>query len=570
MTELKNYLSEKNISVKDFAKITNVKEKKLNRVFDNQAFFSDDEATRVSSFLGVSKNELYHGVIERKGELPEVAENNNLNHFRYYVKNRFKKYRYIGNILAFITGGLFAVLTMGYVGLMFYGITGLPTILRSLEVMLCCLIIPVFGSVLFGDIAKEKLLEKYATAHCKINLESVGVSVMLLVYSICAFANDFIPVVSLILILLGAVSLPAISVISPFKKAPFKNRGLQFFVYMIPTIVLIVAEVFIRNYVVEITPAEAGVAGHALATASNFFSYVFALVISAVFSFCLLGFAKPFIKGVGKFFEPVKKTKTISKQKIIAKTTLCILLCVASYLSITLLQGIYLKNMYTNMFEGQEETVNWTSELITDYDTQFKKGEYDVIKFEGMKIKIPESYKFNKDSDYASVYKKGEDSIIMLQKPMYEYSHDFDIFDEDFGDGKLTEEQLEGIKEDFIKSFGFYPKTFYEWQKLNGMVTLDDIDIFNPRKTAILSTVLIMKATAVVPNSEYYLYENGDLYATIIISTIENEEKGNREMVSISFGSTDLKYGVTMARPDQDNETTIEEIIKILNSINID
>ena len=570
MTKLKELLAEKNISVREFSKITKIKEKKVKRVLDNQAFFSGDEATRVSAFLGVSKNELYHGVLERKGELPEVAENNNLNHFRYYVKNRFKKYRYIGNILAFITGGLFAVLTMGYVGLMFYGITGLPTILRSLEVMLCCLIIPVFGSVLFGDIAKEKLLEKYATAHCKINLESVGVSVMLLVYSICAFVNDFIPVVSLILILLGAVSLPAISVISPFKKAPFKNRGLQFFVYMIPTIVLIVAEVFIRNYVVEITPAETGVAGHALATASNFFSYVFALVISVVFSFCLLGFAKPFIKGVGKFFEPVKKTKTISKQKIIAKTTLCILLCVASYLSITLLQGIYLKNMYTNMFEGQEETVNWTSELITDYDTQFKKGEYDVIKFEGMKIKIPKGYKFDKEGEYTTYYKSGEDRLLMLQKTFVSESLDFDLFDEDFGDGKLTEEQKEELKSDYIKYFGVYPKNMYEWQKLNGSVTLDDIDIFNPRKTALLSTTLIMKSVAVVPDSEYYLYENGDLYATIIIHTNENEEKGDREMVSVSFGSPNLEYSFTLAHPDQDNDKTIEEVTKILNSINID
>lgn len=569
VTELKNYLTEKNISVKDFAKITKVKEKKLTRVLDNQAFFTEAELDRVSAFLGVSKNELCCGVFERKGELPEVAEQNNLNHFRYYIKNRFKKLRYIGNILAFITGGLFAVLTLGYVGLMFYGITGLPTILRSLEVILCCLIIPVFGSVLFGDIAKEKLLEKDATAHCKINLESVGVSVMLLVYSICAFVNGFIPVVSLILILLGAVSLPAISVISPFKKAPFKNRGLQFFVYMIPTIVLIVAEVFIRNYVVVITPAESGVAGHALATASNFFSYVFALVISVVFSFCLLGFAKPFIKGVGKFFEPVKKTKTISKQKIIAKTILCILLCVASYLSITLLQGMYLKNMYTNMFEGQEETVNWTADFVTDFESQYKKGEYNVVKFEGLKMKIPKGYKFDKEGEYTTYYKSGEDRLLMLQKTFVSESLDFDLFDEDFGDGKLTEEQLEGIKEDFVKSFGFYPKNFYEWQKLNGMVTLDDIDIFNPRKTTLLSTVFIMKATAIIPDSEYYLYENRDLYATIIIHTIENEEKGDKEMVSVSFGSPNLEYSFTLARPDQDNDKTIEEVTKILNSVKV-
>ena len=48
MTELKNYLTEKNISLKDFAKITKVKAKKLTRILDNQAFFSDDEATRAS------------------------------------------------------------------------------------------------------------------------------------------------------------------------------------------------------------------------------------------------------------------------------------------------------------------------------------------------------------------------------------------------------------------------------------------------------------------------------------------------------------------------------------------
>ena len=70
MTELINYLSEKNISVKDFAKITKIKVKRLNAVLNNQAFFSEGELNRVSAFLGVSKNELMHGVIERKGELP--------------------------------------------------------------------------------------------------------------------------------------------------------------------------------------------------------------------------------------------------------------------------------------------------------------------------------------------------------------------------------------------------------------------------------------------------------------------------------------------------------------------
>lgn len=219
------------------------------------------------------------------------------------------------------------------------------------------------------------------------------------------------------------------------------------------------------------------------------------------------------------------------------------------------------------MLEGKEDTVNWTADFVTDFESQYKKGEYDVVKFEGMKIKIPKGYSFDKKTNYTTIYKKGEDNFIMLQKPMYEQPLDFDLFDEDFGDGKLTEEQKEELKSDYIKYFGVYPKNMYEWHKLNGSVTLDDIDIFNPRKTALLSTTLIMKSVAAVPDSQYYLYENGDLYANIIIHTNENEEKGDKEMVSVSFGSPNLEYSFTLARPDQDNNVTIEEVTKILNSV---
>ena len=154
-------------------------------------------------------------------------------------------------------------------------------------------------------------------------------------------------------------------------------------------------------------------------------------------------------------------------------------------------------------------------------------------------------------TEYSDVYKKDEEHILIFQKPYDSLSSEtgFDLFDEDFGEGKYTPEQIQEIKDTFVDSFGFYPDSYYEWQKLNGMVTLDDIDIFNPRKTAVLSTVFIMKATMVVPDSQYYLYENEDLYATITIKKTENTEKGDREMVSVSFGSTGLEYSFTMVRP---------------------
>ena len=567
MTLLKNYLEEKNISVKDFAKITKVKEKKLNAILENKSFFNDDEADRVAAFLGVSKYEFYRGVVERKGELPEVTAENNIDHFRYYFKKRFKSAIVLLNILAVICALFIIGVAFCYIVLMFAGVTGLPTILRDIEVLLAGYIIPVFVMFCLCDIAKEKTLEKKATPFGTLKIEAVGMSLMLVLFAIVSYVNDFSPVVSLILTIVGAASLFIISIFPPFKKKPFSNRLLQLVVYIIPTVLLCVSETFTFKYVGSITPTEEGAVGEALATAADMFSFIFALLILSVLYFSLVSYYKVFLNAIGKFFTPIRKIKSITKHKLSAHIIIGVVIGSLTFFSIWVSQGVYLKYMYTTMFEGQEDTVNWTSELITDYDKDFKKGEYDVIEFEGMEIKIPQSYKFDNESEYTTVYKDGEGSIIMLKKPFYEETLNYDLFDEDFADGKLTEKQINDIKDDFVKYFGFYPTNFYEWQKLNGTATLDDIDIFNPRKTAILSTVFIMKATTVVPNSEYYLYENGDLYATILVFTVENEEKGNREMVSISFGSKNLEYNVTMAHPDQDNSITIEEVTKILNSI---
>ena len=569
MTELKNYLAEKNISVKDFAKITKVKEKKLKRVLESQAFFSGDEATRVSAFLGVSKNELYHGVVERKGELPEVAEQNNLNHFRYFVKNRFKNTKRFLNVLSAVMGFSEAGLALIYIILMFVQITGLPTILRSFDVLLLCFIVPVFGVALFVDIGRYKILEKKATMFSKINFEAVGISVMLLVFSISCFVKDFIPIEALILTVIGSVALSVVSFISPFKKRPFENRFIQFVVYMIPVAFLIAAEVIVGIYFTEMTVGD-GTVTEALENVTILFFFVFGLLIFGVFYFSLIQFFNVFVKGVGKFFEPAKKAESIGKCKLAAYIIGCVVLATITFLGILASQGLYLKYIYVNMLEGKEDTVNWTADFVTNFESQYKKGEYDIVKFEGMKIKIPKGYSFDKKTENTSIYKADENCFIMLQKPFYEQPLDYDLFDEDFGEGKITEEQKEELKKDFIKYFGVYPKNMYEWYKLNGSVTLDDINVFNPRKTALLATTLIMKSVAAVPDSEYYLYENGDLYATIIIHTIESEEKGNREMVSVSFGSPNLEYSFTLAQPDQDNDLTIEEITKILNSINVD
>ncbi len=571
MTELKEFLTDKNISVKDFAKITKVKEKKLKKVLDNQAFFSGDEANRVSTFLGVSNNELYHGVFERKGELPEVAEQNNLNHFRYYLKNRFKTkkniHRFFGTLLGFF-GGLLLVF---YVAVMFIGVSGLPTILRSFDVMLFCLIMPLIGISMVQDFAFEKTYKKKSVKENNLKKESLAFSALVLLFGIVSFANEFIPVTVLIFLIVSAISQVLLSFTSVFKNKPFINGFARFGLYAIPTIFMLAASGFLEDSLNK------NVSDDIMSSSSSEVAMVFVglmlfWLIFASFVFALKQADNVFVEGTGNLVSPMKKEKTITKKRMTVSTIIYSLFACLIFLGICASQGLYLKYIYMNMLEGKEDTVNWTADFVTDFESQYEKGEYDVVKFEGMKIKIPKGYSFDKKTEYTIIYKDGEERLITFQKPFYSDSKDadYDLFDEDFGEGKLTEEQKEELKNDYIKYFGVYPKNMYEWHKLNGSVTLDDIDIFNPRKTALLSTTLIMKSVAAVPDSRYYLYENGDLYATVIIHTIENEEKGDREMVSVSFGSPNLEYGITLAHPDQDDSITIEEVTKILNSINLD
>ena len=562
MTELKNLLIEKNISVKEFSKITKVKEKKLNRVIDNQAFFSDAEASRVSAFLGVSKNELYHGVVERKGELSEVTAENNINHFRYYYKTRFNSAIVLLNIFAAIGGLFFVGVAFSYIILMLAGITGLPTILREIDVLLLGYVIPACLMFCLCDIAKEKTLEKKATPFGTLNVESIGISLMLIAFAIVTYVNDFSPVVSLVLTIVGAVLLSVITIFSPFKKLPFSNRVLQLVLYMIPTALLSISEAFVLKYVKSITPVEEGATGEALATAADLFGIIFALLIFGVLYFSLISYYKAFLNATGSFFTPIKKVKSITKCKLAQHITIAVVIGSLTFLSIWVSQGVYLKYIYTNVLGEHVESTNWTAEYITDFDNQFKKGEYQVVEYEGMQVKIPKGYKLDKETEYTITYKKDDQNSIIFSKPI-----NSGIGDSAYAESALTPEQRASLEECYIEGYGFYPQTMYEWHKIMGMVTPDDIDIFNPKKTVAQYTVLTMKAIATTSDFSYYLYENDGLYASITTHLVENNEKGNRDLVSIAFGSMDLEYTIMFTNPVQDENANVEKIEKILNSI---
>lgn len=569
MTALNNYLAEKNISVKDFAKITKVKEKKLKRVLENQAFFSGDEATRVSAFFGVSKNELYHGVVERKGELSEVAEQNNLNHFRYYLKNRFKTKKNIHRFLEALLGFFGGLLLVFYVAVMFIGISGLPTIFRSFDVMLFCLIMPLIGISMVQDFAFEKTYKKKSVKENTLKKESLAFSAIVLLFGIVSFVNEFIPFTVLIFLIVSAISQVLLSFTCVFKNKPFINGFARFGLYAIPTIFMLAASGFLEDYLNK------NVSDDIMSSSSSEVAMVFVglmlfWLIFASFIFALKQADNMFVEGAGNLVLPMKKEKTITKKRMAVSVAIYGLFACLVFLGICVSQGLYLKYMYVNMFDGQEETVNWTSEYVTDYVTRYKKGEYDVVKYKGNEIELPKGYKLDRKTDDTITYKKSEKSYLVLSAA-YSDESSLGLFDNDFGEGKITEKQKKELKEDFIKYFGVYPTTMYEWQKLYGNMTLDDVNIFNPKKTALMSSVFIMKSICTVPDSEYYLYENGDLYATILIHTINNKEKGTtNEMVDICFGSTALEYNITLVRPAEDGDRALDDAIKILNSINID
>lgn len=285
MTELINYLSEKNISVKDFAKITKIKVKRLNAVLNNQSFFSESELNIVSAFLGVSNNELIHGVTERKGELLEVAEQNNLNHFRYYLKNRFKTKKNIHRFLEALLGFFGGLLLVFYVVVMFIGVSGLPTILRSFDVMLFCLIMPLIGISMVQDFAFEKTYKKKSVKENNLKKESLAFSALVLLFGIVSFVNEFIPVTVLIFLIVSAISQVLLNFASVFKNKPFINGFARFGLYAIPTIFMLAASGFLEDFLNKNVPDD--IMSSSSAVAMVFVGLMLFWLIFASFVFAL-------------------------------------------------------------------------------------------------------------------------------------------------------------------------------------------------------------------------------------------------------------------------------------------
>jgi len=291
------------------------------------------------------------------------------------------------------------------------------------------------------------------------------------------------------------------------------------------------------------------------------------VLIIGVFNYCIILFFNSFVEKTGEYFQPMKKEKSISKKIIVLRTVAAIVLCCYFFVAVGASQGVFIKFVYSKVFAEDEAALNWTAESLTDYDTEYKKGEYQLLEYEGLQLKIPKGYSLDKETDYSVVYKTDEECYLTFSKP-YSSESVGDFLNEQYIDGELTESQKERVENAFIEHFGFYPDNIYDWFKLQGSVTLDDVEVFNPEKAAIMSIVLVMKSVTTIPNSKYYLYENGDLYATVLAYTIENDN-GKKEVISVNFGSKNLEYKITFIDSDKGDKTTLEEVTKTLNSVNI-
>ena len=565
MLVLKDYLADKKISVKDFAKITKVKEEKIQRVLDCRDFFDNDEVARISAFLGVSKNEFYHGVLERKGELPEVAEQNNLNHFKYYVKNRFKGARRLCLFLNEIFGLAMVVTLFIYIGSLFLSGIGNAVDLRSFETILCCFAIPLAFIDYFWARSYKKVFKKRSVNGNEIKTEGIGISLMVLIYAVTSFIKTYITIETFVITVIAAILISVLSVSSVLKRIPLHKRFISFAVCMIPTALLFAADSFVDKNIEKTLPAEDALFGSI--SSEVVIGIIFSVLIIGVFNYCIILFFNSFVEKTGEYFQPMKKEKSISKKIIVLRTVAAIVLCCYFFVAVGASQGVFIKFVYSKVFAEDEAALNWTAESLTDYDTEYKKGEYQLLEYEGLQLKIPKGYSLDKETDYSVVYKTDEECYLTFSKP-YSSESVGDFLNEQYIDGELTESQKERVENAFIENFGFYPDNIYDWFKLQGSVTLDDVEVFNPEKAAIMSIVLVMKSVTTVPNSKYYLYENGDLYATVFAYTIENDN-GKKEIISVNFGSKNLEYKITFIDSDKGDKTTLEEVTKTLNSVNI-
>ncbi len=565
--DLLNYLTDvQKIEKEDLAELIGIPQKKMDSVLCGAVSFKKKWLKNLSLYTGIPKEAILAGnfvLNAPEGELapvvkdayvPEAIRQGNTQRLNAYVKKRYNLF--YGDAMGFPPLFIFvsAVCLLILVGMVF--LFEVLAVTDLLKVMLMG-ILPVImsfsvmrASIKFakkGVLADERTFKFYA----------VLAVVQTLISTIASLVFEWQTAVGLAATI-GAV-LPLIYLV--FVQG---NNGRVVYVktlmlaIVLGSLMLCATFCFFTGEKVETTENVQQVASSIIVFTCGWLACLGSLG-SVFVSYCF--FRKR--NGASKHFGPVVK-KPAFKNNRISRSIISILLAgLILFGSIYTLPVLVLNKIILNIFEGE----NKAQLVYCEYDKTdiaFSAEEKaKLVEEKNYTVKIPEAMVKNEEHNS---YKYSVKNVYLAIKD--EYIDYEEIFDNRSNKMETTEaKKISKLKETIKKEYGFFPKTEYEYYKLQLLISEDKINPFN-RDLVTATTMFKMMESGVTMDTTTYLHEDSEKVLCVKESIYEKEDGGKIYTYDVSGNAKgDYSKYIDVLIMFTDTNTDMDLPFKIINSI---
>jgi hypothetical protein len=283
---------------------------------------------------------------------------------------------------------------------------------------------------------------------------------------------------------------------------------------------------------------------------------------------CNTGFIRTTYPAYRHFMKGEKKIGL--RKKSVVKSVIAVVLAFGIFCGATFAFSIYVRKQTLD-----ELRASMTGTTYKDYDKSdvvFSDEEKTtVVEYGDFTIKLPAEFK-EKEKDYETVskayYGQKEKAGVFLN----EYVNVTEAFEEGssaaVGGNKEKQDSLEKIQKAVEEKYGFYPKTMFEWKKLERLVyENDEINYFSREDMMVEMYLSSFSVIASLSESTNIICEDNEKQIYITSYRPPNS-KSPRTLYVIDGNKTgDVNKGVNIMVFVTDEYSDPDVMYKIINSI---
>lgn len=570
---LQYILNVQNVEKKDLARFIGTNPKKLDKILSGEKTLSKKNLKYLAAFTGIPAESINNGMFSlaapveknenEEGQTTEIdpyIEEYNRNRLLSFLKVRHKSdvvgFKIINAVCIILAVFALIVSTVCFVAFC-YAKPGVRIGMFSVS-----FILPVLLS-LVSLFPINKIRSKANYSEIKTyKIYSIFIILAIMIFNGTTLYYDINSLPAFLVLTAGAVMMFVDVVLrKPYSKSVFSE---YFFTILTMAVMIVGYYLFANVDTTQLIEENEIMQFYGVAV----FWTSYALMIIHIALECSTGLIRTTYPAYRHFIK--SEQKPVLKKNSVLKSAIAVILAFGIFCGATFAFSIYVRKQTLD-----ELRASMTGTTYKDYDKSdvvFSDEEKTtVVEYGDFTIKLPAEFK-EKEKDYETVskayYGQKEKAGVFLN----EYVNVTEAFEEGssaaLGGNKEKQDSLEKIQKAVEEKYGFYPKTMFEWKKLEWLVyENDEINYFSREDMMVEMYLSSFSVIASLSESTNIICEDNEKQIYITSYRPPNS-KSPRTLYVIDGNKTgDVNKGVNIMVFVTDEYSDPDVMYKIINSI---